>query len=102
MAEKYMPKVGEKVTLCNWYCATKTPYTVIKVSKSEVTVQECELLFCGTRYCDTIADEIRENPNGRTATLRWSPKRGCWMESPVRSWSDRAVFGRWEHEPYLN
>lgn len=102
MAEKYMPKVGEKVTLENWYCATKTPYTVIRVSKSEIVVQECALFFNGLRYFNSVADYISENPNGRTKILHWSPKRGCWMESPVRSWSNRAVFGKWEHEPYVN
>lgn len=110
----YYPKVGEHLYLRQftgncWVDGVKRPYTVIAVDtvKNIVTVQECELIFYGDRYYDTIADEIREDPNGRTLQLRFANAKRYkekWVEVG-RALSDyplTAVFGMWLHEPYLN
>lgn len=104
---KYEPKVGDKLYLytpCNnyWAAMVKRPYTVIAVKGNTCTVQKCKLIFYGPMYYDTIADEIREDPTGSTLTLRWSEKKQRWQESPAGSYPQVAVFGAWEHQPYLN
>lgn len=110
----YYPEVGEHLYLRQytnncWVNDVKRPYTVIKVDALHdiVTVQECELVFYGPRYYDTIADEIRENPNGRTIQLRFANTKKYhekWVERGVdlADYPLTAVFGHWEHEPYLN
>lgn len=110
----YYPSVGEHLYLRQftgncWVDEVKRPYTVIAVDtvKNIVTVQECELVFYGDRYYDTIADEIREDPNGRTLQLRFANAKRYkekWVERGVSTadYPLTAVFGRWEHQPYLN
>lgn len=101
--------IGDKLYLytpCSSYYVSmvKNPYTVVSVSKTgnECIVQACKLYFAGPCYYDTIADEIREDPNGKLVKLRWNEKRGRWQESPAGSYPRVAVFGRWEHQPYLD
>lgn len=100
--EKFFPNVGDKVTLWDLYNDARFPYTVISVSKTEVLVQECALYFAKARYFDSIADDIRENPNGRIRRLHWSPRCGEWKVAPVEKYSLIALFGKWEHEPYVS
>ncbi len=74
MATKFYPEVGTKLYLSqrtgNYYVdMVKTPYTVIGVSSGKVLVQECQLIFNGPRYYDTIADDIKADPNGEVLTL---------------------------------
>ena len=74
MATKFYPEVGTKLYLSqrtgNYYVdMVKTPYTVIGVSSGKVLVQECQLVFNGPRYYDTIADDIKADPNGEVLTL---------------------------------
>lgn len=110
----FYPEVGEHLYLrqCtgnSWVDSVKRPYTVIGVDKNKhiVTIQECELIFNGPRYYDTLADEIKANPNGRTMQLRFANANGYrekWIEKG-RSTADyplMAVFGQWVYEPYLN
>jgi len=110
----FYPEVGEHLYLRQytgnmWVDEVRRPYTVIGVDTIHniVTVQECELIFNGPRYYNTIADSIVENPNGRTLELRFAdtkkyPKR--WVEKgrDLADYPLTAVFGRWEHQPYLN
>ncbi len=104
---KYEPKIGDKLYLytpCNdyWVAMVKRPYTVVSVKGNECMVQRCKLIFYGECYYDTIADEIREDPTGSVTKLRWSEKKQRWQESPAGSYPQVAVWGRWEHQPYLN
>lgn len=85
-----------------WIDMVKDPYTVIEAKGNYLIVQECELVFAGPRYYDTVADYIMENPNGRTVKLRWSEKKMRWQETPAGSYPRVAVFGSWRHQPYLN
>ena len=110
----YYPEVGEHLYLRQrtgnmWVDEVKRPCTVIEVDKAHdiVTIQECELIFNGPRYYDTIADEIKANPNGRTMQLRFADTkkyREMWVERgrDLADYPYVAVFGRWEHQPYLN
>lgn len=110
----FYPKVGDHLYLRQytnnmWVDSVKRPYTVIKVDYTHdiVTVQECKLIFHGPVYYDTVADEIVENPAGRTLELRFANTKKYhekWVEKG-RSLADyplTAVFGYWKHEPYLN
>ena len=110
----YYPEVGEHLYLRQythnmWVDSVKHPYTVVAVDKVKgiVKVQECELIFNGPRYYDTLADEIKENPDGRIVELRFANAKGYkekWIEKG-RSTADyplTAVFGQWMYEPYLN
>jgi len=110
----YFPAVGEHLYLRqftgnSWVDEVKRPYTVIGVDKKSnlVIIQECELVFNGQRYYDTVADEIREDPHGQVMVLRYAntkkyPNR--WVEKGVAlsDYPQVAVFGQWIHEPYLN
>ena len=106
--DKYLPQVGEHLYLRQyttdcWINDVRHPYTVISVKPNEVLVQECKLIFNGPRYYDTIADDIQEDPNGRIVTLIWGPKNGRWQEKGMANcYPLCAVFGKWEHAPYLN
>ena len=106
--EKFYPQVGDKLYLSQrtgncWVDMVKTPYTVIAVDKNHVTIQECELIFSGPRYYDTLADDIKEDPHGEILVLNWAPKRGCWQIDKYKTgYPDIAYFGRWEFQPYLD
>lgn len=110
----YFPEIGEHLYLRQytgnmWVDEVKRPYTVIHVdhAKNLVVIQECELVFNGPRYYDTLADEIRENPHGDIMILRYANTKKYkekWVESGVQL-SDYplvAVFGQWFYQPYLN
>ena len=104
----HVPYVGEKLYLRQktgqyYVDICKRPYTVSRIlgpDKNEV--QECEMIFKGPRYYDTLPDEIKENPNGYTKVLRWNEKRQAWCEFPLRDYPQFAVFGNWEYQPYLD
>lgn len=110
----YYPEVGEHLYLRQytnncWVNDVKRPYTVIGVDKVKniVTIQECKLIFNGPRYYDTVADEIVANPNGSVMQLRFANTKKYhekWVEKgrDLADYPLTAVFGRWEHEPYLN
>ena len=73
---KYYPEIGTKLYLSQrtgleYVDLVKTPYTVVGKARGKLLVQECELVFNGPRYYDTLADEIRENPNGQILELSW-------------------------------
>ena len=104
---KYEPKVGDHLYLRQytnncWVNEVKRPYTVIEARDNVCIVQACKLIFHGPVYYDTIADDIVENPEGRKVKLRWSEKKHRWQESPADSYPLVAVFGKWEHQPYLD
>jgi hypothetical protein len=108
MATKFYPEVGTKLYLSqrtgNYYVdMVKTPYTVIGVSSGKVLVQECQLIFNGPRYYDTLADEIKANPNGQILELNWAPKKARWQIDKYKSgYPSIATFGRWDYQPYLD
>lgn len=105
---KYYPEVGTKLYLSqrtgNYYVdMVKTPYTVIGVSSGKVLVQECQLIFNGPRYYDTIADDIKADPNGEVLTLSWAPKKERWQIDKYKTgYPSVAFFGEWLHSPYLD
>lgn len=103
--DKFLPKVGDKLYLRQdtgneWIDMVHKPYTVVKVSEDVIVVQECKLIFYGTRYYDTLPDEIEEDPYGETKILHWDCKKGYWKGNNYCR--DIAVFGRWDYQPYLN
>lgn len=103
----YEPKVGDHLytwTPCTSYyvAMVKDPWTVISVKGKTCIIQEAEPIFYGPRYYDTLADDIVENPLGRTMTLRWSEKKQRWQESPNNGYPRVAVFGEWKYYPYLD
>ena len=106
---KHEPKVGDKLSLytpCNnyWIAMVRRPYTIVSVNAkgTECVARECKLVFYGACYYDTIADEIRENPDGELVKLRWNEKRGRWQESPAGSYPRCADWSGWHHQPYLD
>lgn len=109
MATKFYPEVGTKLYLSqrtgNYYVdMVKTPYTVIgHTSNGRLLIQECELIFNGPRYYDTLADEIRSDPNGQVLELNWAPKKERWQIDKYKTgYPSVAFFGTWEHQPYLD
>ena len=108
MTTKFYPEVGTKLYLSqrtgNYYVdMVKTPYTVIGVSSGKVLVQECQLIFNGPRYYDTIADDIKADPNGEVLTLSWAPKKERWQIDKYKTgYPSVAFFGAWEPQPYLD
>ena len=74
MATKFYPEVGTKLYLSqrtgDYYVdMVKIPYTVIGTVSGKLLVQECQLIFNGPRYYDTLPDEIKEDPNGKVLAL---------------------------------
>lgn len=99
----------------------KRPYTVVAVTPTRVTIQSCKLIapvyHCtGNKYLDrpelegqrifffdTIAESIEEDPNGLVEELTWHPKRGMWgTKGRDSDYPQYAIFGKWEHQPYLD
>jgi len=106
---KTYPNVGDKLYLRqftgnSWVDMVKRPYTVIGVSDTKVTIQECELVFNGPRYFDTLPDEIRRDPNGRIEELNWHPKRGMWgTKGRDADYPQYAIFtNEYQYQPYLD
>lgn len=125
--DKFIPKVGDKLYLSQrtgneWVDMVKRPYTVIAVSPSVVTIQECKLVypvfkydpktmseyykqFDGKRVCfyDTVAESIEPDPSGRIKSLRWAPKKERWQCSEgCAGYPEIAFFGEYRHQPYLD
>ena len=106
--EKFYPNVGDPLYLRqrtgnSWVDMCKYPYTVIEVTKSNVYIQACKLIFDGPRYYDTVASRIEDDPNGEILKLNWAPKKGQWQIDKYQTgYPEFAVFGRHEHQPYLN
>lgn len=128
---KFLPKVGDKLYLSqrtgDYYVdMVKRPYTVIAVSKTEVKIQRCKLIFpifeadpnwteeqkryygpmVGKRVCfyDTVAESIEADPNGEIISLKWAPKKERWQHASYSgdAYPEIAFFGSWQHQPYLN
>lgn len=124
---KVYPQVGDHLYLHqetgnSWIDMVKRPYTVISVSKTEVIVQSTKLIypvfhynpetmseyykqFDGQRVCfyDTVAESFEEDSNGRVETLYWKPKTKRWGTKGTKyDYPEYAVFGKWEHQPYLD
>lgn len=108
LKEKTYPNVGDKLYLRqftgNYYVdIVKRPYTVIEVNKTTVKVQECDLIFNGPRYYDTLPDKIIEDKTGRVEELTWHSKRKMWGTKGRESdYPEYAIFGEWKFFPYLN
>jgi len=119
--KKYLPKIGDQLYLRQftkdmYVNEVKRPYTVINVSSKYVVVQKCKLIAPiyhnpqdprdGQRifFYDTVAESIEPDPNGPMEILSWHSRKGMWGSSGVKD-SDYplyAVFGKYEHFPYLN
>ena len=104
---KYIPQVGEKVTLytpCNndWVAMVRKPYTVDSVKGNTMVVREAKAIFNGPQYYDSLPEEIVDDPDGRKLTMRWSEKKHRWQETPAGSYPRVAMFGFWDYQPYLN
>lgn len=124
--DKVLPKVGDKLYLRQFtgnhmVDMVKYPYTVKEVTKSKVIVQECKLIapvyHCtgnphmdrpdleGKRvfFYDTVAEKIEEDSNGETKELTWHPRKGMWgTKGREEDYPEYAIFGKWEHQPYLD
>lgn len=108
MADKYFPKVGDKLYLSqrtgnSWIDMVKTPYTVIGVTKTNVFIQACRCIFPTPRYFDTLPTSIEADPNGEIVKLNWAPKRGKWQIDRYQTgYPEFAYFGEWLYQPYLD
>jgi len=106
--EKSYPKVGDRLYLSQrtgngMIDMVRHPYTVIGVNTNCIFIQECNLIFNGPRYYDTLADDIVEDKNGRIKQLFWKPKFGCWgTRGRETDYPEYATFGRWDYQPYLD
>lgn len=78
----------------------KRPYTVIAVSKREITIQEAHCIFPQPRYYDTLPIGFEEDPNGEIVKLHWAPSIGKWQTGGA--WPEYAYFGEWVYYPYLD
>ena len=70
MTNKTYPKVGDHLYLSTlsgdfYGDLVRRPYTVVEVNKGIVKVQKCQLIFNGPRYYNTMADDIKEDKNGK-------------------------------------
>ena len=108
LKEKTYPNVGDKLYLRqftgNYYVdMVKRPYTVIEVNKTTIKVQECDLIFNGPRYFDTLPDKIIEDKSGRIEELTWHPKRMMWgTKGREADYPEYTIFGEWRYQPYLD
>ena len=103
--------IGEKLSLrrggnVGYYVGIcRDPYTIIDIKPNgNLVIQECELIFNGPRYYNTLPDEIRENPNGSTKTLYLSRSKkfsGKYVDSSG-DYPLVADFGYWEYIPYMD
>lgn len=125
--EKTFPKVGDQLYLrqftgSHYIDMVKRPYTVINVENNKVTIQSCELIYPvfhydpdrmseyykeydGKRVCfyDTVAESIIPDPNGRIEYLTWHSKKGLWgTKGSDKDYPQYAIFGKYEHQPYLD
>ena len=124
--EKYLPKVGDKLYLCQftgdcYVDEVKRPYTVIEVTSKVVRIQSCKLIapvyHCtgnpymdrpdleGQRvfFFDTVAESIEEDKNGFIEELTWHGHKGMWgTKGRDSDYPAYAVFGQWKHQPYLD
>lgn len=98
--EKWYPPIGTKLTLI-YSTGSESPYTVVGTKAGKIIIRECDLVFYGDRYFDTLPDEIHEGaPGNREEELVWRPKRGDWHgKGRYGGW---VKWGSWEYEPYLN
>ena len=77
--KKFYPEVGTPLYLSqctgNYFVdMVKHPYTVVGKANGKLLIQECELVFNGPRYYDTVADEIKPDPTGEILELNWAPR----------------------------
>lgn len=126
MGMKTYPKVGDQLYLRQFTGSymidmVKRPYTVVQVTPSKVVIQECKLIapiyHCtgnpmmdrpdleGQRvfFYDTVAESIEEDKFGRREELTWHSKKGLWgTKGRDQDYPEYAIFGKWEHQPYLD
>lgn len=124
--EKTLPKVGDQLYLRQFtgnYMVdmVKRPYTVVESTPSRVVVQECRLIApvyhcCGNPnldrpdlegkrvfFYDTVAERIEADPHGSKEELTWHSRKGMWgTKGRDRDYPEYAIFGKWEHQPYLD
>ena len=105
---KFYPEVGTPLYLSqrtgSYYVdMVKTPYTVVGTARGKIQIQECELVFNGPRYFDTLPDEIRPNPKGTILELNWAPKHERWQIDKYKTgYPSIAYFGEAKYQPYLD
>lgn len=123
---KTYPEIGTPLYLHqrtgdSWVDACKHPYTVIGHSSGKIQIQACKLIapiyHCsgnpnldrpeleGQRvfFYDTVAESIEADPEGEVLELTWAPKRKRWQVDRYHSgYPQIAVFGKYEHFPYMN
>jgi len=125
--EKTLPKVGEQLYLRQftgraYVDFVKRPYTVIKVENNKVTIQSAKLIFPLFKYnpatmseyykqfdntrpqfFNTVAESIEPDEFGRIEELTWHSKRGMWgTKGADTDYPEYAIFGKYEHQPYLD
>lgn len=98
--EKWYPPVGTKLTLST-LSGNESPYTVIGIKAGKIIIRECDLVFSGERYFDSLPDEIHEGtPGNREEELVWKPKHGHW--SAKGRYGGWVSWGSWSYQPYLD
>ena len=124
--ERTYPEIGTPLYLHQstgdaYVDMVKYPYTVIGNKGGKVQIQSCRLIapvyHCvgnpnidrpdleGQRvfFYNTIAESIEPDPEGEILELSWAPKKKRWQIDRYKTgYPQIAVFGKYEHFPYLN
>lgn len=100
----------------------KRPYTIVDITDKGILVQSAKLVFPVFHYnpermsdyykqydgqrvafYDTVAESIEPDPEGYLELLTWHPKREMFgTKGPDTNYPEYAVFGKYEHQPYLD
>ena len=100
---KFFPAPGSPLTLINSYNGAEYPYTVVgRAPQGRLLVRQCQLIFNGDRFYDTLPDAILPGRPGfeGTVELSWQPKSRMWAEQG--KYGKVAVFGKAEYYPNMN
>ncbi len=100
---KFFPAPGSPLTLVNVYSGSAYPYTVVgRAPQGRLLVRQCQIIFKGDRYYDTLPDAILPGRPGYEGTVElvWKPKRRVWGEQG--KYGKVALFGTADYYPNMN
>lgn len=100
---KFFPAPGSPLTLVNSYNGASYPYTVVgRAPRGRLLVRQCQLIFKGDRFYDTLPDAILPGRPGYEGTVEliWKAKRRVWAEQG--KYGKVALFGTAEYYPNMD